>query len=360
MNSKPLSAITRYALCAAATTLALLGASISGVIQPPAAQGPFRQPQVAILDHRVGIAFGSGNSIGFAGSTDGGRTFGAPVTVAEAGVLSLGMHRGPRIVITPSAIVISAVYGSKGKGADGDLVAFRSDDGGRTWSKGVRVNDKSGAAREGLHAMAADGDFIYAVWLDDRDGRKQLYGAASKDGGATWSPNREVYHSPEEHICECCHPSLAVRGGGKEIYAMFRNALAGSRDLYLATSTDGGHTFAATKLGLGTWPLNACPMDGGGLTLDSKGPLTVWRRNTTVFLDRPGSKEVEIGPGKNPAIAGQSIAWSAPDGLRLKRGAAESTVLDPAGAYPAGASSGDKEVVVWEGKNGIHVEVLGQ
>jgi hypothetical protein len=198
------------------------------------------------------------------------------------------------------------------------------------------------------------------VWLDDRDGRKQLYGASSKDGGATWAPNREVYHSPESHICECCHPSLAIRAGGKEIYAMFRNALAGSRDLYLAASNDGGHTFRSSKLGAGTWALNACPMDGGGLTVDSTGPLTVWRRDKTVFLDRAGAKEIEIGAGKNPTVAGHTIVWSAPDGLRVKRGSAESAMLDPAGAYPAGASSGDEEIVVWEGKNGIHVLAPGQ
>lgn len=302
--------------------------------------------------------WGSGNSILFAKSTDGGRTFGAPVKVAEAGVISLGSHRGPRLVMTPKAIVVGAVYGEKGKGADGDLLAFRSTDGGKTWSKPVRVNDTAGAAREGLHAMAAEGEFIYAAWLDDRDGGKTVYGAASTDGGATWSANRLIYRSPDGHVCECCHPSVAVANGGREIYAMFRNWLGGSRDFYLAKSTDGGRTFQTSKLGEGTWKLNACPMDGGGLSVGAQGPLTVWRRESTVYIDRPGAKETEVGPGKNPSISGETVAWSAPDGLRVKQGNHAAVLLDPNGAYPSVASGKEFDIAAWEQAGSIEIRVL--
>ncbi len=330
----------------------------AAVIEGPAAESPYRQPQVAVAGDRVAVTFGAGNVLYFSESRDGGRTFSAPVQVADAGVLSLGMHRGPRIVLTPDAIVISAIYGDKGKGADGDLLAFRSTDGGRNWSKGIRVNDRPAAAREGLHAMTADGNFVYAVWLDDRAGGKELYGAASKDGGATWSPNRLVYHSPDGHICECCHPSVAVRGGGKEIYAMFRNWLRGSRDFYLGVSHDGGLTFDTRKVGEGTWHLNACPMDGGALVVDAKGPVTVWRRESTVYLDRPGEPEVEIGAGKNPAMAAGTVLWSAPDGLREWRSSAPSRLVDSAGAYPAMAADGGHVAAAWESKGRIVIELL--
>lgn len=339
------------------TTLCLwtLPACRAAVIEAPPNEPAYRQPQIAISGSRAGITFGAGNSIYFAGSTDGGRTFGAPVLVNSAGILSLGMHRGPRIVMTPAAIVISAVYGDKGKGADGDLLAFRSTDGGRTWSKALRVNDKPAAAREGLHAMASDGEFLYAVWLDDRNGGKELYGAESKDGGATWSPNRLIYHSPAGHICECCHPSVVVRDGGREIYAMFRNWLDGSRDFYLAVSKDGGATFSASKLGEGTWKLNACPMDGGALNVDAKGPVTVWRREMAVFTSRPGEAETQVGAGKNPSMAGGVVLWSATDGLRSARPGSPAELLDADGTYPSLASDGRRTLAAWESKNRIMV-----
>src|SRR6202040_2323112 len=123
-------------------------------------------------------------------SHDRGATFTKPIKVAEAPMLSLGRHRGPRIAITPSAIVISAVTGTKTPpGADGNLTAWRSTDGGKTWSTGVTVNDQPASAREGLHAMTSARGLLFAAWLDDRAKGKRLYSATSKDNGATWSKN---------------------------------------------------------------------------------------------------------------------------------------------------------------------------
>ena len=94
------------------------------------------------------------------------------------------------------------------------------------------------------------------------------------------------------------------------MWAMWRNWLGGSRDFYVASSSDGGATFqAAEKLGRGTWPLNACPMDGGGIISAGKnGVFTTWRREDRVFTARSGEAEVEIGAGKDPALAPNVVA----------------------------------------------------
>jgi len=123
------------------------------------------------------LAFGSGHGIYVATSTNEGTSFSKPVKVAEVPVLPLNRHRGPRIVISKGTIVVSAVTGSEvatgphshGLPSDGDLFAWRSEDGGKTWSKRVRINDIPAAAREGLHALAADGrGNVFAAWLDLR------------------------------------------------------------------------------------------------------------------------------------------------------------------------------------------------
>src|SRR5215212_1070363 len=76
------------------------------------------------------------------------------------------LERGPRIAITPSAIVISAIAGTKPpSGSDGDLKTWRSTDGGKTWTEGGRINDVIGAAREGLHTMTSGpGGMLFAAW----------------------------------------------------------------------------------------------------------------------------------------------------------------------------------------------------
>jgi hypothetical protein len=320
---------------------------------------PYRQPQLAVDGQQVAVAFGSGNAVHFASSVDGGATFSSAVKVAEEGKLSLGRHRGPRIAISGRNIVISAVVGEKGGGADGDVRAWRSTDGGKTWSAAVRVNDVAGAAREGLHAMSAGGGVVFAAWLDLRDKGTRLYGSVSKDGGATWSKNALVYESPEGHICECCHPSVKVNAKG-EIAVMWRNWLGGSRDMYVAWSKDKGATFApAVKQGSGTWPLNACPMDGGDIAFNAHGKVwSAWRRDGSVFVASPDGKEKLAGPGKDPAFAVSGskpvVAWTEKGVRLLSPDATEPVVLDPAGAFVHLAGS-SQIYAAWESGNGIKV-----
>jgi len=308
-------------------------------IAPQATDVPFRQPQLATDGRMIALTYGAGNAVYFAKSDDGGATFSKGVVVSDKGKLSLGMHRGPRVVITQSGIVISAVVGEKGKGADGDVVAWRSTDGGKTWSSPIRVNDIPAAAREGLHSMAFGGhNTIFATWLDLRSKGTHLYGSVSRDGGISWSPNTLVYQSPSGSICQCCHPSAIVDVQGR-ITVMFRNALNGARDLYVVHSVDGGRTFGeAEKLGRGTWEINACPMDGGGIAITkSAGLVSVWRRQKEIYLGAAGGDEKLLGSGKDPVIAqgkdGVYVAWTSPEGIRISvPGQADPLILDPTGS----------------------------
>ena len=54
---------------------------------------------------------------------------------------------------------------------------------------------------------------MFATWLDDRGKGKRLYGASSKDGGASWSRNVLIYESPSGTICQCCHPTAIIEEG---------------------------------------------------------------------------------------------------------------------------------------------------
>jgi hypothetical protein len=335
----------------------LLALLLAANIAPDSGKPEYRQPQLATDSRMVAATFGAGTAIYFAASYDRGRTFSKPLKVAEAPLLSLGRHRGPRIAITPSAIVISAVVATKTPpGTDGDLKAWRSVDGGKTWSAGVMVNDEPSAAREGLHAMAAGPDGrLFATWLDLRKKGTRLYGATSTDGGATWSKNAVVYESPSGTICQCCHPSAAIDANGG-IHVMWRNAVEGNRDMYTAVSTDGGSTFGkAEKLGEGSWKLDACPMDGGGLALNSQGKaVSVWRRGGDIFVTASGEKERKIDAGKDAALtiasSGVYVVWTNNGAVRaLVPGKTEPILLAPQGAFPQLiAVPGGPVVAAWE------------
>jgi hypothetical protein len=301
--------------------------------------GAGRQPQIDVRGDLTAVAYGHENAVWFAGSPAY-----KPVRVGGSGKLMLGGRRGPRIAIADSAIVVSAIV-------DETLVAWRSRDNGVSWSAAKTINSVPRSAREGLHGMAARGDTVFLTWLDLRENRTILYGALSRDGGATWSANFPIYDSPDGHICECCHPSALVGPRG-ELYAMWRNWLGGMRDMWLGVSRDGGASWRSEKLGQGSWPLKACPMDGGGLALESDGGIrTVWRRDKTVYTAKPGAREAEIGPGRDPQISRSLIFYRTGEGLVLRRDG-QTRVLSPTGTYGVIAGS----VAAWEDSGQIVVQ----
>jgi len=349
----------------------LLFAAAAVHLGPMGPDAPAREPQMAADSSRVVMAFGAGNAIYFSGSRDGGSTFTAPIKAGEAGIVPLSRHRGPRIALAGRTIVITAVAGSKpqegahahGLPSDGDLLVWLSRDGGTTWSAGKPVNDVPGSASEGLHALASDGkNTLFAVWLDKRGGKgTRLYSSRSSDGGVTWSRNVQVYESPGGSICECCHPSAAISPGG-EFVVMWRNSLKGCRDLYLATSRDGVNFPAPRKLGDGSWPLNACPMDGGGLAISASRIVTAWRRESNVFLDEPGRPERQIGTGKDVALtlSGERTCLAWVDGSNVDLwidGKVER--LSSAGAFPSliGLPAGGV-LVAWEENGAVQIRRL--
>jgi BNR repeat protein len=327
---------------------------------PPGFRG--RQPQLASDGKTLALTFGAGNSVYFARSGDQGRTWTKPAIVSSTGRISLGMHRGPRVAFAGKALLISATVD---EGSGGNLLVWRSLDGGSTWSKGYQVNGLQAAAREGLHAMAARGDRVFLAWLDSRSKGTKLFGALSSDGGATWMENHLIYESASGSICECCAPSVSLDERGT-IYTMFRNNLVGNRDLYLTRSRDGGKTFEpAQRLGAKSWNLSACPMDGGDLKIGAGGqPVAVWRRDAEVFLSDSKTPEKRLGPGRNPALAianGVWAVWTEGDGLRiLGPSDTHPRWLTADGAFPSLVTIAPGRVIAaWESKRGIQVQELG-
>lgn len=336
---------------------------------------PAREPQMAVQGKTVGLTFGAAKAIYFSLSRDGGQTFDAPMKVNEAEILPLNRHRGPRIVmLRDGSIAISAVTGRKlaegphahGLPSDGDLWLWRSTDTGKTWSPGIRINDAPGASTEGLHALAADAQGnLFAAWLDKRVGTgTELYGARSTDGGRTWSKNVRIYASPSGTICQCCHPSVAFDADGR-ILVMWRNWLDGSRDMYLSRSRDGVNFAKAEKLGQGTWPLNACPMDGGGIAVAGKRAVTAWRRDGEVFLAAPGEAETKLGKGIDVAVAAGTdgsvyAVWTSKAGLLAsKPGVKDPVTLAPKGTFPTVvALTGGGALAAWESDGRIELQPL--
>jgi hypothetical protein len=291
------------------------------------------QPQMAATRDRVYLTFGKGDGISVARSMDGGRTFDSPSALPVAGKLALGMRRGPRIAATGSAVLVTAVIGARGGGADGDVLLYRSTDDGATWASPVVINDVAGSAREGMHAMAS-----------------------------TWAPDALVYASPSGSVCECCHPSVATDEEGR-VAIMFRNHVDGHRDMFVARSADGRTFTPATKLGTGSWALSACPMDGGSLAFGPDGVVSAWRREDRVFLSTATTPEQRLGIGRDPVLARhgvhQDLAWSTLDGVQLVRDGGAPT-SPGRGRFPSLVALANQTLIAWEHEGHVVVQSIAR
>jgi hypothetical protein len=293
-----------------------LALTIGSLLNPACGQtliSKGEQPQITIDAKRViRVVFGETEQIFYSTSTDNGKTFSDPALIGEVKEMHLGMTRGPQLATSKDYSIVTAMD------KNGNIHCFELNHRSNKWRKVKNVTDVDHPAPEGLMSIASDdNNNFYAVWLDLREDRKNNICFSSMNPAEGWSKNKFIYKSPESNVCECCKPSIVAKGN--TISVMFRNWLKGSRDLFLTTSTNQGKTFSeAQKLGSGTWPLNGCPMDGGGLLIDDANRThTFWQRQGEVYYARPGSEETKIGEGRGCGIGGNQnvfLTWEK-DGL---------------------------------------------
>jgi hypothetical protein len=314
-----------------------------------------RQPQIAVDSKgTIRVVYGQDDSIYCATSIDNGETFSKPELVGQVEGLYLGMSMGPQIASSANYSMVTAID------KKGNIHSFRLSPGANAWAKAASVNDIPGSVPEGLMSIDADeNDTFYAVWLDVRDGKQNKIVFASTSGEAnTWSSNKVVYASPDKTVCECCKPSIDVMGN--QVVLMFRNWLDGARDFYLTRSTDGGKNFdQPQKLGTGTWKLEGCPMDGGGIFLDSQHMIhTAWQRDGNIFYAQPSKPEVQIGQGRNCRVSGAKdliISWKDGADLKVKHLSSGRETTVGTGSYIETIALADQKFLcVWEDKGKIH------
>lgn len=297
----------------------------------------------------IELVFGKGNAIYYSFSEDKGQHFSAPVLVDSLRGLHLGASRGPQIAASGASTVITAVD------KEGNVYVYVRDRATGKWQTKRVVNDVPEVAKEGFNALASNGKgTFFVLWLDLRDDKQnKLYGSISHDGGLTWAKNTLIYRSPDATVCECCQPSVLMND--RRVYVMFRNWIGGSRDMYVTTSEEDGTAFLpAVKMGEGTWKLNACPMDGGGMSVTKSGVLTtVWRREKQLFTATMGAPEVFLAEGRNASIATTTrhtfIAWQDQGQVWLRPSAQKPPISLGAGRFPRVLALNEAQAFcVWE------------
>jgi len=197
--------------------------------------------------------------VGIVDSSDGGRTFGRPRTVAAAApghdaVTAGFVQAGATLIavraeINDAAIVklVPTLVGRPPLGRIAEkLIAKHSNDGGKTWSGDAAVGtyyfygdtDPGGCCIPDL-AAATDGA-AYEVWADrvNASGGRVDVSRAS-DGGSTWRRTIAVRTSGTAFLA-----SVAARPGGR-VAVMYYERLGDAVSVRLVDSTDGGASWSS-------------------------------------------------------------------------------------------------------------------
>ncbi|MGE3191377.1 MAG: sialidase family protein, partial [Vicinamibacterales bacterium] len=189
-------------------------------------------------------------------SRDGGRTFSVPVEISDAtgdARDSDGTVEGAVPAVGPAGEVYIAWAGPAG------IVIDKSTDGGFSFGTDVMVTDQPGGwdipvagleRHNGMPVTAVDlsgGEHrgsVYVNWIDERNGDPDVFVAASRDGGRTWSAPVRVNDDPKG--AAQLFTWMAVDPADGSLNLVFHDQRGGGGTMTgvtIARSVDGGRTF---------------------------------------------------------------------------------------------------------------------
>ncbi len=205
--------------------------------------------------------------LGLFDSRNGGDSFAPPLPLTEPGASVSSHGENSPSLLFGNAREMYVLWEQETDGEDTDLMFARSLDLGHRFDPPFSVTDKEVPSRNGFSSLsvAPNGD-IYASWLDDRglegEGGTSVYIAKSADLGESFGRNIQV----AQKVCDCCRPPVAFGSEG-EVFVSWRHIFPGSiRDMVVATSRDGGETFASpVRVSEDNWEIKGCPHSGPSL-----------------------------------------------------------------------------------------------
>ena len=255
-------------------------------------------------------------------SRDGARTFSAPVVVSDAQRERVGVAT-PVIDSRGDLVVLYEDFKKDVRDfedLDGPawdqpfaLVLTRSSDGGRSFFPGREVDSSIIPAHRFLVFLpefpsisAGFGGKLYVAWSDARNGDEDVFLSASSDAGRTWSGPVRVNDNRIGDRTAQYLPTVEAAPDGR-IDVVFldrrndpRNVMT---DTYLATSYDGGRSFANNRISTNSFSslvgpvANAhLPVDFGsrlGLLSSDDGALSAWTDTRSGSVDT-GRQEVAV------------------------------------------------------------------
>jgi hypothetical protein len=160
-------------------------------------------------------------------------------------------YSGPRASIAVSGSSNVYLTWWDNKTGNNEVFFAGSNDGGKTFGKPINLSNAKGGSADSQ--IAASGKNVYVTWWDNKTGNWQVFSKASTDNGKTFgndavmlksvgkTPVKKLTPTPSSTIS--VDTILAAPSGSNNEYVVWWDNTTGNWDVFFAKSTDNGKTF---------------------------------------------------------------------------------------------------------------------
>jgi len=193
-------------------------------------------PQIAATDENVYVIWQDDpppdffNDIYFTASTNSGASFGSVTKLSSSSGFSDSAQiaaSGDNVYVVWQDLILLETFYSK------------SNDAGATFSGGINPLSDDDSLASVSPQVAAAGNNVYLVWLDNSPGNDAVFFTASTDSGASFGNVINLNSGPN------ISQSAKIAAAGNNVYVSWqeKNPISGFDDIFFRASVDGGTTF---------------------------------------------------------------------------------------------------------------------
>ncbi len=265
------------------------------------------------------------HQIYFNRSMDGGQTWLQQDVLLELDDEGRSFSQGPKLESVGDDLY--AVWYDNANGAY-DIFLAASGDNGKTWRDPVRVDsdEPAGVARSGSpQIQATKNGRVYVVWEDSRNGNSDIYFARSDNAGSSFQQDQRLDGGDDLGSAHSFVPRISA--DGDHVYVVWHDERNGDgRDVFVNYSGDGGANWSNTAIRVDS--------DNAGffnsvfpevVTVGNRGHV-VWQDNRNQGYDmfyrliengEPVVEEVRVDIGDDPGFSNSLNAQIATNGVEI-------------------------------------------
>ena len=249
----------------------------------------------------------------YASRSQGHETFAHARAVPATDPVQAGGERRPRLFIDATGRLLVIYQTRRG------LSLATSTDQGQSWTPSASAVPTAHTGADVFNTALGPDGTLYIVWAGERDPKlpddqvaQHLYLASTSDGGKTFAGPQAIT-TDAARACPCCVPGITCGKPG-EVWIAYRSSVANVKETRVIHSTDTGRTFTAKQLSDHRWFKEGCPMAGPSIAVAGPTVVVSWTSDGSMYTAAS-------------ADAGQT--YSAPE--RLGQGRFNQVAASPAG-----------------------------